>query len=71
MMSTKQTVEVASERVLAITERVPGYRAELIGVLVDVLKVQSEGLSEKGRRDKVGKVVEGLGSRVAAKLGTI
>ena len=68
-MSSRRIVEVAGEKALMITERVPGYRAQLVRGLIDVIQVQSEGLSDKGRRDKIGKVVEGLGSRVAAELG--
>lgn len=69
MMSTKRIVEVAGERASMIAERVPGYRGLLVRALIDAIQVQGEGLSEKGRRDKIGKVVEGLGSRVAAERG--
>lgn len=71
MMSNRRIVEVAGERALIITERVPGYRADLVRALVKTIQMQREGLSEKGRRDKIGKVVEGLGNQVAAKLGDI
>jgi len=69
-MSTRRIAEVAGEKAVTITVRAPGYRADLVRALVEVLQVQREGLSEKGRREKVGKVVEGLGSRVAAERGT-
>jgi hypothetical protein len=69
MMSTKRIVEVAGETALTISERVPGYRVALVRALVDAIQVQVEGLSDKGRRDKIGKVVEGLGSRIATEQG--
>lgn len=69
MMSTKRIVEVAGEKALMITERVPGYRGQLVRALIDTILAQSEEVSEKGRRDRVTKVVEGLGSRVSAELG--
>ena len=69
MMSTKRIVEVAGEKALMVTERVPGYRGQLVRALIDTILAQSEGLSDKGRRDRITKVVEGLGSRVSAELG--
>ena len=69
MMSTKRIVEVAGQKALMITERVPGYRGQLVRALIDTILAQSEEVSEKGRRDRVTKVVEGLGSRVSAELG--
>jgi len=69
MMSTKRIVEVAGEKALMITERVPGYRGQLVRALIDTILAQSEEVSDKGRRDRVTKVVEGLGSRVSAELG--
>ena len=69
MMSSKRIVDVAGEKALTITERVPNYRSQLVRALVEAIQVQREGLSEKGRREKIGKVVEGLGSRIAAELG--
>jgi len=68
-MSTKRIVEVAGEKALMITERVPGYRGQLVRALIDTILAQSEEVSDKGRRDRVTKVVEGLGSRVSAELG--
>ena len=69
MMSTKRIVEVAGEKALMVTERVPGYRGQLVRALIDTILAQSEEVSDKGRRDRVTKVVEGLGSRVSAELG--
>ena len=70
-MSSSRVVEVAGQKVLTVSERVPKYRSELIRALIAVIQLQREGLSDKGRRDKVGKVVEGLGSRVAHELGEV
>jgi hypothetical protein len=66
-VSSKRIVDVAGEKALLVGERFDGYRAELVRSLVSAIQTQQEGLSEKGRRDKVGKIVEGLGSLVASK----
>lgn len=64
-MNPRRVAEVAGERALLVDERYAGYRAEVVRSLVQVLAVQSEGLSERGRRDKVAKVVDALGIKVA------
>jgi hypothetical protein len=69
-MSNRRIVEVAGEKALLVDERFEGYRAELVRALVAAIQAQQEGLSDKGRRDKVGKVVEALGAVVATKTGT-
>lgn len=68
-MSNRRIFEVAGEKALLVDERFEGYRAELVRTLVAAIQAQQEGLSDKGRRDKVGKVVEALGSVVATKTG--
>lgn len=68
-MAGNRIAEVAGEKVLLISERTPGYRAELVKALVATINVQQEGLSEKGRRDKIAKLVEALGSKVSAQGG--
>lgn len=65
-MNPRRVAEVAGEQALLTDERYPGYRAEVVRSLVQVIAAQAEGLSERGRREKVTKVVEALGIRVAA-----
>lgn len=66
-MNTKRIVEVAGNQALLREERYGGYRADLVRCLVDVIAAQSEGRSEKGRREKVANLVSALGSRVGAR----
>ena len=65
-MNPKRINEVASEQASLIDERYPQYRAALIRCLIEVITAQDEGHSERGRRDRVAKIVEALGSKVAA-----
>lgn len=68
-MSSTRIVEVAKETASVVSERVDGYRGDLVRCLIEVIQTQQEGLSEKGRRDKVGRIVESLGAKVAARGG--
>ena len=68
-MNTKRLIEVAGEEAMRIDERYPGYRLELVRCLIQVTSTQDEGLSDKGRRDKVFRIVEALGGKVAAGAG--
>jgi hypothetical protein len=65
-MNPRRVVEVAGEQALLTDERYTGYRAEVVRSLVQVIAAQAEGLSERGRREKIGKVVEALGIKVAS-----
>jgi hypothetical protein len=67
-MFNRRIVEVAGEKAVLIDERYDGYQAELVRTLVAAIQVQGEGLSDKGRKEKVGKVVEALGSVAATKM---
>jgi hypothetical protein len=69
MMPGSRIAEVAGARATEIEERVPGYRIELVKTLIAAIQTQNEGLSDKGRRDRIGKVVEALGSKILAKGG--
>ncbi len=63
-------MEVATEQVGDIEERYPGYRADLVERLVEVLRKQSEGLSQRRRRPEVDSIVESFAQEVGIKLGT-
>lgn len=65
-MSTVRILEVAQEQATLVEERSDHYREELIRCLISVITTQDEGLSDKGRRDKVAKTIEAFGTRVAA-----
>ncbi|MGD9715444.1 MAG: hypothetical protein AB7V46_25830 [Thermomicrobiales bacterium] len=68
-MNPARLHEVAAEQAGLVPERYPTYRADLIRCLVDVLAAQEEGLSDRGRRDKVSRVVEAFGAKVASQAG--
>ena len=68
-MNTVRILEVAEEQATLVEERCDHYREELIRCLISVITTQDEGLSEKGRRDKVAKIVEAFGAKVAASGG--
>jgi len=68
-VNVKRILEVAGEQAGLVEERTPAYRASLVRCLVEVVATQDEGLSDKGRRDRVAKIVEAFGSKVAADKG--
>jgi hypothetical protein len=70
MMSTKRIVEVATEKASLAPERIEGYHADLVRCLTEVIQTQQTGLSDKGRRAQVAKILEGLGAKVAASGGS-
>jgi len=69
-MNPKRLVDVAGQQAMLIDEKRPGYRADLVRCLTEVIAVQAEGGSDRGRRDKVSRIVEALGSKIAAEKGT-
>ena len=69
MAVTPRVHDVAEQEVLAIEERYPGYRVEMVKALDEVIGHQSQTHASK-RRDDVTKVVDALGrSAVVAKAG--
>jgi len=62
---------VAGEQAGTITERFPGYREELVRSLIAIITTQSEGLSDRVRRDQVGKIIDAFGAKVAAQKGDV
>ena len=68
-MSAKRILEVAGEQATMVEERCQRYRADLVECLVKIIATQDEGLSQKGRRDKVAKIVEAFGGTVTAETG--
>lgn len=69
-MNPKRLVEVAAQQAMLIDEKRPGYRAELVRCLSEAIAVQGEGGSDKSRRDKVLRLVEALGSKLAIQGGS-
>lgn len=67
MISGKRIVDVAGQQATTVAERYAGYREDLVRCLVTIVSTQSEGLSDRGRREQVGKVIDAFGSKVANK----
>jgi hypothetical protein len=68
-MSNKRIVEVAGQRAQLLDERMPGYRADAVRAVIEILQLQGAGHSDKGRRERAGHVIEALADKVAAKKG--
>ena len=70
MISAKRIMTVAGEQAATTTDRFPGYREELVRSLIAIITTQSEGLSDRLRREQVGKIIDAFGSKVTAQQGT-
>jgi len=64
MLLNRRIFDVARERVLDADERTPTYRADLVRTLVQAIQAQDQEVSERGRRDKISKMVEALAGQV-------
>lgn len=67
MLMNRRIFDIARERVLDADERTPTYRADLVRTLVQAIQAQDQEVSERGRRDKISKMVEALAGQVRAK----
>lgn len=67
MALNRRIFDVARERVLDADERTPTYRADLVRTLVQAIQAQDQEVSERGRRDRIGKMVEALAGQVRSK----
>jgi hypothetical protein len=70
MMSSRRIQEVAKQQAALTDERYSGYLLDLVVCLLKVIACQSEGFSERGRQDQVNKIVDSLGTKVAASTGS-
>ena len=66
LLSRDRILEVLRDRVAIVLERSPGYRDDLATALIEVLQVQDTGSSERGRRDRVRRIVEAVSDKVHA-----
>ena len=58
MLSNDRIREVAGQKAVDIEERYPGYRVDLVTRLVEILRKQGEGLSDRNRRSDVLGIIE-------------
>jgi hypothetical protein len=70
MMTSRRIQDVAKEQAALTNERYAGYLVDVVTCLLRVIACQSEGLSDKGRQDQVGKIMDSLGSKVAVATGS-
>jgi lipase chaperone LimK len=68
MAVTPRVHGVAEQEALAVHERYPGYRAELVKALDDVIAQQAQAQTAR-RREDTTKVVDALGRSAVAKAG--
>ena len=67
MSSVLHAIGIAKRQVLEIEARYPGYHADLVNKLVEIITKQDEGLSDQKRRKEVAEIVTSFGSAVAAR----
>lgn len=64
MLSERRIVQVVGEQVVFAQERIPEYRNNLAITLVNIVRVQDEGFSDRRRKEQVKRIIEELGVRV-------
>lgn len=64
MTSTRRIVEVAGQQAQLLDEPTPGFRAQAVTTLLDVIRLQGEGVGPQARRDRTLKLVADLGTKV-------
>ncbi len=62
----KQLTAVIDESILGIDRRYDGYHPDLTKALIDIISVQEDTATDAARRDQIQRIVESLGSKVAA-----
>lgn len=63
MFSQQRMTDEIREQVALVCKRSPEYRNDLAVALIDVLRTQDQGLSERSRREQVKRIIETLGSK--------
>jgi hypothetical protein len=63
MFSQQRMTDEIREQVALVWKRSPNYRNDLALSLIDVLRAQDQGLSERSRREQVKRIIETLGAK--------
>ncbi|MCY3922319.1 MAG: hypothetical protein OXG27_07980 [Chloroflexi bacterium] len=63
MFSQQKMIQEIREQVALVWKRSPDYRNHLAVALIDVLRAQDQGLSERSRREQVKRIIETLGAK--------
>ncbi len=64
MLSERRIAQVVGEQVVFAQERTPEYHNNLATTLVNIVRVQDEGFSDRRRREQVKRIIEKLGAQV-------
>lgn len=64
LLSEQRLADVIRQEVVLVWERTPSYRQDLAKTLIASMQAQQEGLSERGRRDRVKRIIEALATKV-------
>ena len=63
MFSQQRMTDEIRDQVALVWKRSPNYRNDLAVALIDVLRAQDQGLSDRSRREQVKRIIETLGSK--------
>ena len=63
MFSRQRMIDEIRERVALVKKRSPNYHNDLAVALIDVLRAQDQGLSDRARREQVKRIIETLGAK--------
>ncbi len=66
MLSEQQIARVVGELVVLAWQRTPNYHSDLVETLIKIVRAQDEGFSDRLRKERVKRIIEGLGIRVLA-----
>ncbi len=63
MFSQQRMSDEIRDQVALVWERSPNYRNDLAVALIEVLRAQDQGLSDRSRREQVKRIIETLGAK--------
>ena len=64
LLSEQRIADVIRQEVVLAWERTPSYRQDLAKTLMASMQAQQEGLSDRGRRDRIKRIIETLATQV-------
>ncbi len=63
MFSQPRMTDEIRDQVALVWKRSPNYRNDLAVALIEVLRAQDQGLSDRSRREQVKRIIETLGAK--------
>lgn len=64
VFSQQRMVQEIREQVALVSDHTPNYRNGLVKALIEILRAQDQGLSDRSRRERVKRIIENLGVNV-------